>query len=239
MDSLFIKIVDGQPVDNPVYESNLIQVYGYVPPEYQPFTRVQNTITTVTIYQNLTDTYQEVNGQWQDVWVISEQTTEEKAVTTAKINADGVAQQQALIANANTQIANLTAQGDTQGVETWNTYLASLNAWVMPPINPNWTQDTINYEFPNQPRLVTILNLGNGTGTFVNIETVYQSPDGTLLNSTCQATTQNFSGWTPGTTLPVTSIFGTFVADTPIFGYTSLAHYNYLSTGSSSWVIPT
>jgi hypothetical protein len=238
MDPLFIKVVDGQPVDNPVYQSNLIQVYGYVPPEYQPFTRVQQNVTPL-IYQNVTDTYQDVNGQWQDVWVISEQTTEEKAATTAQINANGVAQQQQLITNANTQIATLTAEGDTQGVETWQAYLVTLNAWTMPPINPNWTQSTINYGFPKQPRKVTIFNLGNGTGTFANVEQVYQAPDGLYENATCQATTQNFSGWTPGTTLPVTNIFGTFVADTPIFGYTSFAHYNYLSTGSSSWVIPT
>jgi hypothetical protein len=238
MDLLFIKVVDNQPIDNPVYESNLIQVYGYVPPEYQPFTRVQQNVTPL-IYENVTDTYQAVDGQWQDVWVISEQTTEEKAVTTAKINADGVAQQQNLITNANTKIAILTAEGDTQGVETWNTYLASLNAWVMPPINPNWTQGTINYGFPKQPRLVTIFNLGNGTGTFANIEQIYQAPDGLYEHATCQATTQNFNGWTPGTTLPVINIYGTFVANTPIFGYTSFAHYNYLSTGSSSWVIPT
>jgi len=238
MDPLFIKVVDGQPVDNPVYESNLIQVYGYVPPEYQPFTRVQQNVTP-TIYQKADDEYQNVNGQWQDVWVLIEQTTEEKAVTTAKINANGVARQQNLITNANAQIATLTAEGDTQGVEVWNTYLASLNAWVMPPINPNWTQSTINYGFPKQPKLVTIFNLGNGTGTFVNGEQVYQSPTGLLENATCQATTQNLNGWTPGTALTVTNIVDTFVADTPIFGYTSFAHYNYLSTGSSSWVIPT
>jgi len=238
MDELYIKIVDGQPIDNPVYGSNLMQVYNCIPSEYQSFTRVQQNVTP-TIYQNVTDTYQDVSGQWQDVWVISEQTTEEKAATTAQINAKGTAQQQNLIANANTQITNLTEQGDTQGVETWSAYLVTINAWVMPPINPNWTQTTINYAFPKQPRLVTIFNLGNGTGTFANIETVYQSPDGTLANSTCQATTQNFNGWTLGTELPVTSINGTFVADAPIFGYTSFAHYNYLSTGSSSWVIPT
>jgi hypothetical protein len=238
MDPLFIKVVDGQPIDNPVYESNLIEVYGAVPPEYQPFTRVQQNVTP-TIYQNADDEYQNVNGQWQDVWVLIEQTTEEKAVTTAKINADGVAQQQQRITNTNNQIATLTAEGDTQGVEVWNSYLASLNAWVMPPINPNWTQSAINYNFPKQPIKVTIFNLGNGTGTFANVEQVYQAPDGLYEHATCQATTQNFSGWTPGTTLHVTSINGTFVADTPIFGLTSFAHYNYLSTGSSSWVIPT
>jgi hypothetical protein len=187
----------------------------------------------------VTDTYQDVNGQWQDVWVLSDQTTEEKAATTAQINANGTAQQQQLINNANTKIADLTAKGDTQGVETWQTYLASLNAWTTPPINPNWTQGTIDYAFPKQPKFVTIFNIGDGTGTFANIETVYQSTDGTLANSTCQATTQNFNGWTVGTTLPVANIVGDFVTDKVIFGYTSFAHYNFVSTGSSSWVIPT
>lgn len=238
MDELYIKVVDGQPIDNPAYGSNLIQVYGNIPTEYQPFTRVQQNVTP-TIYQNVTDTYQDVNGQWQDVWVTSEQTTEEKAATTAQINANGLAQQQNLITNANTQIATLTEQGDTQGVASWQTYLVTINSWTMPPINPNWTQGTINYAFSKKPRKVTIFNLGNGTNTFANIETVYQAPDGLFENATCQATTQNFSGWTPGTELLVTSIIGNFVENKPIFGYTSFAHYNYLSTGSSSWVIPT
>jgi len=238
MDPLFIKVVDGQPVNNPVYESNLIQAYGYVPPEYQPFTRVQQNVTPL-IYQNAIDTYQNVNGQWQDVWIISEQTAEEKAATTAHINANGVEQQQGLIDYANTTIVDLTVAGDTQGVEVWNTYLTNLNAWVMPPINPNWTQNTINYNFPNQPKKITIFNLGNGTGTFVNNEIVYQSPDGLFENATCHATTQTPSGWVPGTTLPVTYISSAFTVDTPIFGYTSFAHYKYLSTGSSLWVIPT
>jgi hypothetical protein len=198
---------------------------------------MQQNVTPL-IYQNVTDTYQAVDGQWQDVWVISEQTTEEKAATTAQINANGVAQQQNLIESANTQIATLTEQGDTQGVEVWNTYLVSLNVWTMPPINPNWTQSTINYGFPKQPRKITIFNLGNGTGTFVNPEKVYQAPDGLFENATCYATVQTPNGWTPGTTLPVAYIFGTFIADTPIFGYTSFAHYNFVSTGSSSWVIP-
>jgi hypothetical protein len=237
MDELYIKVIDGQAIDNPVYQSNLIQVYGYVPPEYQPFTRVQQNVTPL-IYQNVTDTYQDVDGQWQDVWVISEQTTEEKAATTAQINANGEAQQQTLINNANNQIATLTEQGDTQGVETWQTYLANITAWTMPPINPNWTQSTIAYGFPKQPRKVTIFNIGEGTGTFANIETVYQSTDETLANATCQATTQNYNGWTAGTELPVTGISGEFVADQVIFGYTSFAQYNFLSTGSSSWVIP-
>jgi hypothetical protein len=209
-----------------------------VPPEYQPFTRVAQNVTPL-IYQNITDAYQDVNGQWQDVWIAVEQTTEEKAATTAQINANGIAQQQNRITSANIQIATLTEQGDTQGVETWQAYLITLNAWVMPPINPNWTEDTINYGFPKQPRKVTVFNLGNGTGTFANIEIVYQAPDGLYEHATCQATTQNFSGWTPSATLPVTSISETFAENTPIFGYTSFAHYNFISTGSSSWVIPT
>jgi hypothetical protein len=238
MDELYIKVVDSQPIDNPVYESNLMQVYGYIPSEYQPFTRIAQNITP-TIYENVTDTYQNVNNQWQDVWLISAQTTEEKAATTIQINAQGTAQQKSLIANANTQIAILTEQGDTQGVEVWNIYLITLNNWTMPPINPNWTQSTINYAFPKKPRLVTIFNLGNGTGAFDNIEIVYQSPDGLYEHSACQAISQNFNGWTPGTELAVTNINGNFVKNKPIFGYTSFAHYNYVSTGSSSWVIPT
>lgn len=238
MDNLYLKVIDNQPVDNPVYGINLLEIYPQIPPEYKLFIRVEQNVTPL-IYQNVTDTYQNVNGQWQDVWVAYEQTAEEQAATTAKINANGATQQQNFITNANVQIAKLTAEGDTQGVEVWNTYLVSINSWVMPPIDPNWTQATINYNFPKQPRQITIFNLGDGTGTFANTEIVYQSPDGLIENSTCQATTQNFNGWTPGSTLPVKAIYETFLVNTTIFGDISSAQYQLLSIGSTTWVIPT
>jgi hypothetical protein len=77
------------------------------------------------------------------------------------------------------------------------------------------------------------MNLGAFT------EIVYQSPDGLVENSTCQATTQNFNGWTLGSTLPVKAIYETFLVNTTIFGDTSSAQYQLLSIGSTTWVIPT
>ena len=36
---LYLKIVNDQAVDSPVFYSNLIGAYGYVPSEYEPFIR--------------------------------------------------------------------------------------------------------------------------------------------------------------------------------------------------------
>lgn len=77
---LFIQIDNGQPVNHPAYSSNLVQAFGDVPPNWEPFLRVQKP--TPGIYQILDSeepTYQKVNGTWTDVWALRDMTDIEKA----------------------------------------------------------------------------------------------------------------------------------------------------------------
>lgn len=88
MDNLFIQIVNGQPVNNPAAESNLIAAFGSVPSDWQPFIRVEQPV--VGLYKVLdppTSTYQMVNGSWSDVWTLRDMTPDEKASYQQEVEA--------------------------------------------------------------------------------------------------------------------------------------------------------
>ena len=77
--ALFIQIQDGQPVNHPVYDWNLIQAYGQIPQGWQMFERVERPTTSVyQVLENTESTYQQVNNIWTDVWLIRNMTEEEK-----------------------------------------------------------------------------------------------------------------------------------------------------------------
>ena len=71
---------NGNTVNHPAFEDNLIQAFNEVPSHWEPFVRVEKPIPT--IYQVLDSqepTYQKVDGVWTDVWALRDMTAEEKA----------------------------------------------------------------------------------------------------------------------------------------------------------------
>ena len=78
--NLYIQIENGQTVNHPAFEDNLLQAFGSIPSNWEPFTRVERP--TPSIYQVLDSeepTYQKVNGVWTDVWDLRDMTDAEKA----------------------------------------------------------------------------------------------------------------------------------------------------------------
>ena len=77
--NLYIKTENGNPVNHPAFEDNLIQAFGSVPNHWEPFVRVERP--TSELYQVVSDqpTYKKVDGVWTDVWTIRDMTAEEKA----------------------------------------------------------------------------------------------------------------------------------------------------------------
>ena len=76
---LFIQVQDGKTINHPALKENLLQAFGNIPDNWQPFVRVE--FPTIGIYEVIEDrepTYQLVNGVWTDVWQIREMTPEEK-----------------------------------------------------------------------------------------------------------------------------------------------------------------
>lgn len=77
---LYIQIENGNLVNHPAFEDNLIQAFGEIPSNWEPFVRVE--CPTELVYQVLESqesVYAKVDGVWTDVWSIRNMTAEEKA----------------------------------------------------------------------------------------------------------------------------------------------------------------
>ena len=71
---------NGNPINHPAFEDNLLQAFGAIPAHWEPFNRVERP--TLSIYQVLDSqesTYQKIDGVWADVWTVRDMTAEEKA----------------------------------------------------------------------------------------------------------------------------------------------------------------
>lgn len=93
---IFIQVKDGQPINHPALPLNLIQAFGDIPSDWEPFIRVQ--APQLGIYQILDPpeaTYQKVNGVWTDVWSLRDMTPEEKSAKQQKVKDAWAARPQA------------------------------------------------------------------------------------------------------------------------------------------------
>ena len=65
---------------HPAYPANLVQAFGEVPSNWEPFLRVQSPdLGVYQVLESQEPTYQKVNGVWTDVWSLRDMTPEEKA----------------------------------------------------------------------------------------------------------------------------------------------------------------
>jgi hypothetical protein len=77
--NLYIQIENGQTINHPAFEDNLIQAFGSIPTNWEPFTRVDMPVPTVyQVLDSTEPTYQKVNGVWTDVWALRDMTDAEK-----------------------------------------------------------------------------------------------------------------------------------------------------------------
>ena len=77
--NLYIETQDGQTINHPAFEDNLLQAFGAIPAHWEPFTRVERP--TPGVYQLLESdeaVYAKVDGVWTDVWTVRDMTAEEK-----------------------------------------------------------------------------------------------------------------------------------------------------------------
>lgn len=74
-----IKVVNGIAVDHPAFEDNLLDAFGAIPPDWEPFVRVLNPTVhnrnLLLLYPE--PAYRKINGVWQDYWYYREKTSEE------------------------------------------------------------------------------------------------------------------------------------------------------------------
>ena len=89
--NLYIRIVDGQPFEHPIFEDNFIQAFPDVdvsnlPPEFAKFVRVPQPVLG-KYEKNPYVTYEWVNGVVTDVWHCEQMTDSEKTDLDAAIAA--------------------------------------------------------------------------------------------------------------------------------------------------------
>jgi hypothetical protein len=78
--NLYIKTENGETRNHPAFESNLLQAFGSIPANWEPFIRVERPVPAVyQVLESDQPVYSKVNGVWTDVWSVRDMTAEEKA----------------------------------------------------------------------------------------------------------------------------------------------------------------
>lgn len=160
---LFIRIVDGQPFEHPIFGDNFRQAFpdidtNNLPPAFARFERV-DCPETATMFQVDEVTYQWVDGVVKDVWSVREMTDTER---TRKL--------QELTDTANRNIAYLKefsqekidSAPNEEARQAWINYLAALNSWVL--------NDPVNPQYPSRPAV-------NADGTLVDLTVPGSAPN--------------------------------------------------------------
>lgn len=78
--NLYIEVKDGQTVNHPAMEENLLQVFGTIPNNWEPFVRVERPVPGLyEVLESEQPVYAKVDGTWMDVWSLRPMTDAEKA----------------------------------------------------------------------------------------------------------------------------------------------------------------
>jgi hypothetical protein len=64
---LYIKVENGQPIDHPVFQEQLILAFNCIPENYEPFNR--KYINPMCFRHNDPPIYQKIDGVWSDVLI--------------------------------------------------------------------------------------------------------------------------------------------------------------------------
>lgn len=159
---LWIKVVDNQIVDHPVYESNLIEVFGEIPSEYQTFIRFpfKSTIPLelFEVYDETAPKYVKVENVWTDNYARRAMNSEERAVKEAEIASSTVPK----IDKAK-QILNKLIQSSSsqQDIDMWNEVYQQFDTFQI--------TDYSNIIYPSMP--APFIRDENGKKSFIaNIE---------------------------------------------------------------------
>jgi len=89
--ALFIQIKDGQPINHPAYDFNLVQAFGMIPSDWAMFNRIQQPADLITSpFQTANCTYELSSDgvTWEDKWTAVEMSDEEKASLIAQTEAN-------------------------------------------------------------------------------------------------------------------------------------------------------
>jgi hypothetical protein len=134
--NLYIKIKDGQPVDDPYLEENLYQTIenfdvNNLPNNWSKFIRIRNPHGVIMYNEEITHNYafDSANNAWTDTWSIKTLTDEELELKKNNHKTITVDKFQPHMDLANNMIANFTSDDEVSkhNKKIWKTYLMILN----------------------------------------------------------------------------------------------------------------
>lgn len=124
--NLYIETENGQTVNHPAFENNLLQAFGAVPAHWEPFIRVERPVPSVyEVLESDEPTYEKVDSTWTDVWALRPMTDAEKA-----------AKQQAIIDAFNSR----------EQAENWSAWTLDETTCTMQPPIPRPEPDASKLE---------------------------------------------------------------------------------------------
>lgn len=136
---LFIRIIDGQPFEHPIFGDNFRQAFPDVdtdnlPPEFARFERV-DPVQKPGELEVMEVSYQWVGGVVKDVWTVRQMTDDERSQKLQELT-DAA---NAAVAATKTMVQeHIEAATNDATKRVWTDYLNELDAWVLTdPLAPN------------------------------------------------------------------------------------------------------
>jgi hypothetical protein len=84
--NLYIETENGATKNHPAFEDNLLEAFGEIPANWEPFARVERPVISIyRVLESNQSSYEKVNGAWTDVWVVRDMTAEEKAAVQQRV----------------------------------------------------------------------------------------------------------------------------------------------------------
>lgn len=76
--NLYIQILNGEPINHPVFENNLIQAFTKIPPNWEPFSPTERPeLGVYQLFHSNDFDYVKVDGVWTHTWNIIDMTQEQ------------------------------------------------------------------------------------------------------------------------------------------------------------------
>ena len=135
--NLYIKVINGVPVDHPSVEGNLLEAFGNViPSEFEPFEPTPSNLVRGVFQVAERNYVKKETGVWTDVWSLRAMNDTEKANETANLIRNIETHLQFHKEMGQRGISACLSLSDLNGVNAWTTYLVRCSNWKLESLDP-------------------------------------------------------------------------------------------------------
>jgi len=129
---------NGNALNHPAFEDNLLEAFGSIPENWEAFVRVGQP--TLSVYQITEPSYQKINNVWTDVWIVQDMTDAEKLAKQQSVQSAWLARPNAsnftawTFDEATCQYLPPTPKPTDGQNYFWQ---GTTNTWVVIPVKPD------------------------------------------------------------------------------------------------------